>query len=60
MTSILNYQKTRRQFNWYVWNNGKQSKFHSKKIAISYMQLTEGLLVNMNVRVNPEIITHKI
>jgi len=59
MTSILNSAK-RKPFNWYVWDNGKQSKFHSRKVALSYMLLTEGQLVNCKIKINPEVITHKI
>ena len=59
MTSILN-SSSRKPFNWYVWNKGNKTKFHSRKIAIAYMQEIDGMLVNSSIRVNPGVIIHSI
>ena len=56
MTNVKLAFKNEKPFNWYVWNNGKKDKFYNRKIAISYMQLTDGLLVNMNIKFNPKTI----
>ena len=50
----------RKPFNWYVWNKGNKTKFHSRKIAIAYMQEIDGMLVNSSIRVNPGVIIHSI
>ena len=54
MTSVK-LSSNRKPFNWYVYKDGSKDKFHNRKVAISYMQLIDGLLVNNSIRINPEV-----
>ena len=54
MTSVK-LASNRKPFQWYVWSQTEKAKFHNRKVAISYMQLIDGLLVNNSIRINPEV-----